>query len=283
MARTKERAGVKAYYEALQRVFELQSEVLTAVLPHMGERGRNDEETFRDFLSKTLPRKFSIGTGFIVCSNPTVPQSNQNDIVIFDEIHNSPLHRELAAFVYPVEMVYATIKVKGRLKPSNLRGCLRSIAKVRRLAKHKHYVLPTAVPVGPSHPGKTALAQIEVPYELSPRAYVLAYDMEGWASLDSFAESWKQALLKNPDAHLHGVAVLKRNWFVYQMAYTAPDVQVQKFSDNALLRFNSKLIKEIQGMAMAPVSSTRYLQLDLEETANKALNSDARPTPPRAS
>lgn len=276
MARTKEAPGVKAHYEALQRVFALQSEVLTAVLPHMGERGRNDEEVFRDFLSKTLPRKFSIGTGFIVCSDPTVPQSNQNDIVIFDEIHNSPLHRELAAFVYPVEMVYATVEVKGRLKPSNLRGVLKSIAKVRRLAKHKYYVLPAAVPVGLSHPGKTALAEIEFPDDLPPRAYVLAYDVEGWASLDSFTESWKQALLKSPNAHLHGVAVLKRNWFVYQMAYTAPDVQVRKFSDNALLRFNSKLLKEIQGMVMAPVSSTRYLQLELEDTANPPLNRTAR-------
>lgn len=271
MVRTKETPGVKAYYEALQRVFELQSEVLTAVLPHMGERGRNDEEAFRDFLSKTLPRKFSIGTGFIVCSDPTVRQSNQNDIVIFDEIHNSPLHRELAAFVYPVEMVYATIEVKGRLKPSNLRGCLQSIAKIRKLAKHKHYVVPAAVPVGPSHPGKAALAQIEYQDDVSPRTYVLAYDVDGWTSLDSFAESWKQALMKNPNAHLHGVAVLKQNWFVYQMAFTAPDVQVRQFSDNALLRFNTKLLNEIQGMEIAPVSSFRYLQLDLEETANPAV------------
>lgn len=122
------------------------------------------------------------------------------------------------------------------------------------------------------------MAQIEVPDELSPRAYVLAYDVEGWASLDSFAESWKQALLKNPNA-LHGVAVLKRNWFVYQMAYTASDVQVRKFSDNALLRFNSKLLKEIQGMEMAPVSSTRYLQLDLEETGSPPLNRTAHERP----
>ena len=97
---------------------------------------------------------------------------------------------------------------------------------------------------------------------------MLAYDTVGWASLDSFAKSWKQALLKNRNAHLHGVAVLKRGWFVYQMAYTGADVQVRKFSGNALLRFNSKLLKEIQGMQMAPLSSARYLQLDLEEISN---------------
>jgi hypothetical protein len=119
-----------------------------------------------------------------------------------------------------------------------------------------------------------ALAQIEVPDKLPPRAYVLAYDVEGWTTLDSFAESWRQALLKNRKAHLHGVAVLKRNWFVYQMAYTGSDVQIRKFSDNALLRLNSKLLKEIQGMQIAPVSSTRYLQLDIEETANPSLNTE---------
>jgi hypothetical protein len=247
----------------------------------MGERGRNDEERFRSFLSKTLPRRFSTGTGFIVCSDKTVSRSDQSDIVVFDEVHNSPLHRELAAFVYPIEMVYATIEVKGRLKSSDLQKCLRSIAKVRRLAKHKRYALPVAVPVGAHAPGKMALAQKEYAYPLSPRAYVLAYDVDGWASLDSFAESWKQALLKNRKAHLHGVAVLKRNWFVYQIAYTGADVQVRQFSGDTLLRFNSKLLKEIQGMEMAPMSSDRYLDLDLDETANPSLNRTTRKRAPR--
>jgi len=261
VTRTKETPGVEAYYAALQQVFELHSEILTAALPHMGERGRNDEELFRAFLARTLPRRFSIGTGFLICSDSNLPGSNQQDIVIFDEINNSPLHRELAAFVYPIEMVYATIEVKGRLKHADLQKSLESITTIRQLAKHKRYTMPAGIAVH-SQPGKAALAQVEMSDELPPRAYVLAYDVDGWEQLDSFAESWRKALLANPGAHLHGVAVLKRNWFAYQMAYTAPQVSIRQFSNHALLRLSSKLLDEIQGMQILPTSLSRYLQLD---------------------
>ena len=128
MARTAHSPGIKAYYEALRDIFALESRVLTASLPHRGERGRNDEERFRSFLAKVLPRRFSIGSGFLVCSNPSVPASRQVDTVIFDEIYNSPLHRELAAYVFPIEMVYGTVEVKGLLRPSDLVPTLQSIA-----------------------------------------------------------------------------------------------------------------------------------------------------------
>lgn len=70
----------------------------------------------RAFLARILPRRFSVGTGFLVCSNPAVPASHQIDTVVFDEIYNSPLHRELAAYVFPIEMVYGTVEVKGLLR-----------------------------------------------------------------------------------------------------------------------------------------------------------------------
>lgn len=98
MPRSKHSPGVISYYETLRDIFSLESRVLTGVLPHAGERGRNDEERFCAFLERVLPRRFSIGSGFIVCSVPSVPPSSQIDLVIFDEIYNAPLHRELAAF-----------------------------------------------------------------------------------------------------------------------------------------------------------------------------------------
>jgi hypothetical protein len=59
MVRTDKPTGVQAYYDALQKIFRLQSEILTGAIPHRGERGRNDEERLRDFLSKVLPRKLT--------------------------------------------------------------------------------------------------------------------------------------------------------------------------------------------------------------------------------
>jgi hypothetical protein len=83
--------GSAAYYDALQKVFQLQSKILTGVLPHAGERGSNDEERCRAFLSSVLPRRYAIGTGFVVSSAEGAKVSRQQDVIIFDDFLNSPL------------------------------------------------------------------------------------------------------------------------------------------------------------------------------------------------
>src|SRR5947209_13512891 len=132
MGRTNQATGVQAYYDALQNIFSLQSQVLTGAIPHRGERGKNDEERLRAFLRRVLPRRFSVGSGFLVCSNPDSLPSHETDVVIYDEVHNSPLHRELSAFVYPIEMVHATVEVKGVLDNGMIPTVLDNIACVRR-------------------------------------------------------------------------------------------------------------------------------------------------------
>src|SRR5262249_37005209 len=134
------RPTIRSYYSALQEQFKLQSRVLTDVLPHAGERGRNDEERFREFLGRILPRKYSVGSGFVVCSDASVPPSSQTDVVLFDEFHNSPLHRELTAHIYPVEIVYGTVEVKGRLEKRDLPKIVDDITKIRALGKRRYYM-----------------------------------------------------------------------------------------------------------------------------------------------
>ena len=253
--------GTSAYYEALRRIFELESQVLTATLPHRGERGRNDEERVRAFLAKVLPRRFSVGTGFLVCSNPAVPGSRQIDAVVFDETHNSPLHRELAAYVFPIEMVYGTVEVKGLLKPSDLVPTLRSIAEVRRLAKEKQYVVYGATPVGQNKLDQLVVRPIEVTEKLAPRAFIFAYDAT-WKTISGFRDALKQALLKVPDAHVHGVIVLAKEWFAYQVPYTEEERQVKHYSDNSLLRFIKKMMHDLGSFPMRQVSIDRYLNIE---------------------
>jgi hypothetical protein len=207
----------------------------------MGERGRNDEERFRNFLTKVLPRRFSIGTGFLVCSNPEIPVSRQVDVVIYDEVHNSPLHRELAAYVFPVEMVYGTVEVKGLLKPSDLVPALQNIARIRRLAKEKHYLIYGETAAGQHNPDQSWVAGIEVIQRLAPRAFIFAYDAS-WKSAEGFVNALKNALKKVPEAHVHGVAVLAKEWFVYQVAeHPQNDLKFKHFTDHTLLRFINRI------------------------------------------
>ena len=261
MKRKTDSPGTQAYYDALKHIFELESGVLTATLPHAGERGRNDEERFRTFLAKVLPRRFSIGTGFLVCSNPAVPPSRQMDTVIYDEIHNSPLHRELAAYVFPIEMVYATVEVKGLLTPSDLVPVLQSIARIRRLAKEKYYVVYGETAIGQEKPDQTVVAQIEVVHKLAPRAFLFAYDAT-WKRHGNFVKALKKALAKVPDAHIHGVVVLAKEWFAYQVAYAENEPKVKHYTDNGLLRFVKHMIHNIASVPIRQMSIDRYLNIE---------------------
>ena len=261
MKRKKDSPGTQAYYDALRHIFELESGILTAVLPHAGERGRNDEERFRTFLAKVLPRRFSIGTGFLVCSNPGVPPSRQMDTVIYDEIHNSPLHRELAAYVFPIEMVYATIEVKGLLTPRDLVPALRSIACIRRLAKEKFYVVYGETALGQENPDQMVVAPIEIVHKLAPRTFLFAYDAT-WERHDNFVKALEKALAKVPDSHIHGVVVLAKEWFAYQVAYAGNEPKVKHYLDNGLLRFVKHMIHCIASVPIRQMSIDRYLNIE---------------------
>lgn len=273
MKRTAESPGVTAYFNTLQQIFELQANVLTAALPHNAERGRNDEERFREFLVRTLPQRFSVGSGFVVCSEPTLKASSQTDIVIYDEIVNSPLHRELAAFVYPVETVYATVEVKGLLRKKDLPKILSDATKVRGLAEHKWYVQYGVVPKNSGDPSKNVLAIREFKrVKPKPRAYLVAFAQCGWSSIDAFLEGLREALTTTP-SHLHGVAVLDANWFLSQKAWESPPTAFVKAEDNALLRLMRQMLHDISSMPMYPMSVDRYLT---PLTPNPSINRTAR-------
>lgn len=264
MPRKKESPGIHKYYSALEQIFQIQSDVLTGVLTHLGERGRNDEEMFRQFLRKILPNRFGVSTGFIVCSNPNKEPSNQTDVVICDQFFNSPIYRELAGEVHPIETVCAIVEVKGTLSryrrkdgKTDIARTLEAITKVRRLAEHKSYV--KYVPVfkrGNKKSGAVAV-QKKVRIELPPRAYLFAYGKKGWKDLISFENEFRNELKKYPEAHIHGIAILRNNWFVHQEAYAKDPQTLHSYDDNCLLRFTNALLHGVQSMPM--------LQIDIDE------------------
>src|SRR5436309_3657531 len=77
-----------SYISALQLIAD-QSLQIARLMPHYGERGRIAEEIIKSVLLRTLPKRFSIGTGVIISAKGEA--SPQTDIVIYDNFHNSPL------------------------------------------------------------------------------------------------------------------------------------------------------------------------------------------------
>lgn len=172
------KSSVKTYYDALQWQFNLQETQLSKSIPHKGERGRNNEEAVKKFLRQTLPKKYSIGTGFLVSSTEQMP-SKQTDVVIYDDLHNSPLHREDAAQVFPVEIVYGVMEVKGDLTSTELKRTLGAMQRIRELGSRKHYIRFGKRPVSKSKPNKKVVSVDELEEKVPPRSYIFAYKTSG--------------------------------------------------------------------------------------------------------
>jgi hypothetical protein len=187
--------------------------------------------------------------------------SAQTDVVIYDAFHNSPLHSELAAFVFPIEMVYATVEVKALLNATELKNTLENISYTRNLAMHKTYVTYSSVPVRPDRPGDLVGAEQEFSFQLAPRSYLFAYDST-WKTEDGFKDAVIDALSCNPQAHLHGMAILgeNQNWFVSQKPHQTPP-QANFFRGNALLHLMNAMIRQVASFQMWPASVSRYLNL----------------------
>lgn len=253
--------SIKNYYSALQAQFRLQSSILTDVLPHSGERGRNNEERFREFLGRVLPRKFSVGSGFVVCSESSVSVSSQTDVVLFDEFHNAPIHRELASHVYPVEIVYGTVEVKGSLEKRDLHKICQDIAKIRALGQHRYYLKYGGVPKSQEQPTKQVVGGTELHSTVPPRAFVFAYEQRGWQTLGDFVDSLTEAA-RGVAVHIHGLAVLDSDWYVAQEAYADDAPKFHAVEGDALLNFVNGMLHSIGSVEMMQMSIDRYYRED---------------------
>ena len=77
------------YLRTFQLIANQSKRELATLMPHLGERGRIAEEIIRGVLDRTLPERFSVGTGVLISASGDT--SSQTDIVIFDNFFNSPL------------------------------------------------------------------------------------------------------------------------------------------------------------------------------------------------
>lgn len=84
------------------------------------------------FLHTYLPRKVSVGRGYIMNASGSV--SLQQDVVVFDPSSYVLLKNAAGSQVFPVECVYATIEVKATLSKRNLEEANKNVDSIRRLS-----------------------------------------------------------------------------------------------------------------------------------------------------
>lgn len=263
---------LQKYCEGLKARLQHESKIFSEVLPHHGERGNNDEERIRQLLRKVLPKQFSVGTGFVMCSNSEVPVSSQTDIVIFDEWHNSALFQDVSASIFPIETVYGVVEVKRKLRRSGKGGLgklLDDTLKIRVMQEHKWNSVPQSVSTRTEESEGTYAVQTEFQGELAPRTFLFAFDVndKDWNSMSKLRLSLERAIQKKTangqSPFVHGLVVLEKDWFLAQVAgRPGKSVQVLGWEGDCLGRFVHQMLFSLSSFPMYPASLKRYLRFD---------------------
>jgi hypothetical protein len=106
-------------------------------------KGGEAEQLVRAFLRGHLPKRFDVGSGFII--DPRDALSKQTDVIIYDAL-NCPVYRasETAAII-PSDNVAAVIEVKSRLDKERMQEAFENISAAKSLSKLKPQDVPFLV------------------------------------------------------------------------------------------------------------------------------------------
>lgn len=143
-----------SYAGMIGSAFSSQLDRLSQIIgqAHEPSIGAYKESLLRGCLSRFLPQKYSVGTGFIIFSSahPLAAQhpenydlsqlkshmaSHQLDIVVYDEMNYAPVFKDGDFVVLRPESVKAVVEVKGYLSNSDAASCIGKYASLARLWK----------------------------------------------------------------------------------------------------------------------------------------------------
>lgn len=94
---------------------------------HKLSAGENREDLVRAFLVDHLPKRFGVSSGLVISTDGMF--SNQADLLVTDQMNNSPLYAQSRNQLWPAEAIYALVEVKTNLAPTTLSD---AVAKGRR-------------------------------------------------------------------------------------------------------------------------------------------------------
>jgi hypothetical protein len=168
------------------------------------------------------------------------------------------LHRELAADVFPIEMVYGTVEVKASLRRSDLASISRDIAKIRALATQRRYSEYVSVPKDPAKPHRLIASPVERQLSApSPRTFVFAFSQSEWKRATSLKSALERAAPHGP-SHVHGLVVLDKDWYFSQGAYADGGPRFYVRQGDALLHFVRGMLHGLSSMPMKQMAIDRY-------------------------
>jgi hypothetical protein len=167
---------------------------------HAALRGGEAEELMRRFLREHIPRRFDVGSGFIIDPRDTV--SRQTDVIIYDALNCATYRTSDIAGIFPANNVAAVVEVKSRLDGHYLEDAFAKIASVKSL-------------------GKVRSPDVGLPILDQTHGSVFAFD--SGLSLDTIAERHTEWIRENGLGHHADVICVADKGIVATMAELAGD------------------------------------------------------------
>ena len=239
------------YFSWLSSSMAQHEELARSLVANRAEKGRIVESVVKSALRAILPKRFELGTGFIMNSVGT--SSSQMDLVIYDNFYNSPILLEGGLGLFPIECVYAFVEVKSVLDQPAITQIAQAVSAVRRMAVDKRYVGYGSLA---DTSGNSQVAEVHFQDDLPPRSYAFALRSK-ITQQDTLIAALAKATEAN-DTHLHGLAIMDSDLLVEQRAYTSPhafDVR----SEQVFSKFAVSVLSGIQSFQMRPAALQRYL------------------------
>lgn len=125
---------------SLASVFDNQSKIMQNLLKasretftHPGAKGDASEKVWIELLNKYLPNRYHAESAFVVDSNGA--QSEQIDVVIFDQQYSPFIFKHGGHFIIPAESVYGVFEVKQDINKAYIEYAQNKIASVRCLQR----------------------------------------------------------------------------------------------------------------------------------------------------
>src|SRR3569833_1360985 len=101
---------VEEYWSGVLRRMQAEVEVFNELIAHAGEKGRANELTLSQVISRLVPQRYAVGSGILNDSHDN--HSSQTDIVIYNQGDEPAVLAQSTQVLFPVENVRLCIEVK---------------------------------------------------------------------------------------------------------------------------------------------------------------------------
>ena len=224
--------------------YGLQTEMLSSFntnqnITHPTTKGTTDEEVWLEWLSKYLPKRYSVDSAIIIDNEGTI--SEQQDLVIYDQLYTPFVFNKNGVKYIPAESVYAVFEIKPTLNKGYIKytqGKIKSVRKLKRTSKDIR------------HAGGTFNAK--EPHTII--GGILTFDVE-WT--DNLGKSFESNIVSSTDPNNKIDMGICLNYGAFEITYpedkTEERPKIFKSTDKeALITFFVKIITALQKCGTVP-------------------------------